>query len=96
MIIPFSSDHFYIFEIYPQREIPLLTQIAHPKWFPYKEHPVHLLPDTLISRVFHKDRIVFRVVDYRTNRSTCFSADVNVKTIDDKHDVEVYLFFPRC
>ena len=50
------------------------------------------MPDTLIRRVFHEDRIVFGVVDYRTNHSTCFSAHVDVINVND--DVEVFLFFP--
>ena len=76
--------------MYPQSEIPLLTQIAHIDWFPSEGEVVHLLPDTLIFHVFHGDKIVFRVVDYRTNYSTCFSADVDVKKIDF---VQVFFFF---
>ena len=53
----------------------MLTKIAHVDWFP-SENPTHLLPDTLIGVVFNTDRIVFRVVNYRTNYSICFSADV--------------------
>ena len=68
----------------------MLTQIAHLDCFSPKEHPAHLLPDTLICRVFFEDRIVFRVVDYRTNYSTCFSADVNVENIDSEGGVEVF------
>ena len=75
--------------------MPLLTQIARLDWF--GAEPVHLLPDILIFRNFHRDRIVFRVVDYRTNCSTCFSADVNVKVgiIVNKSDVKVFFFFSR-
>ena len=86
----FRDDHFSIFEIYPQSEIPLLTQIAYLDWMSSENEPVHLLPDTLICRVFHEDKIVFRVVDYRTNYSTCFSAHVKAINIED--DVEVFLF----
>ena len=85
LIPSFSSDHLSIFEIYPQSEIPLLTQIAHLDWSSSQEDLAHLLPDTVICRVFHEDRIVFRVVDYRTNYSTCFSADVN-----ESDNVEVF------
>ena len=91
----FSGDHHSIFEIYPQSETPLLTQIAHLDWFSSKDELTHLLPDTLICRFVHEDRLVFRVVDYRTNYSICFSADVGVKIIDPK-DIEVFLFFPGC
>ena len=91
-LISLSSDTLSIFEIYPQSEIPRLTQIAHLDWFfPSEEDPVHLLPDTLIFRVFHANRIIFRVVNYRTNYSTWFSADVDVK-ITSKYDIEVVFF----
>ena len=73
--------------------MPLLTQIADLGWFSTGnlERPAHLLPDTLIRRVFYQDRIVFGVVNYRTNHSTWFSAHVGV--INVKDDVEVFLFF---
>jgi hypothetical protein len=70
-----------IFEIYPQSETLQLTEIAHIDWLSYEEVIAHLLPDTLICHIFREDMIVFRVVDYRTNYSTCFSVDVNVKNI---------------
>ena len=79
LILSFSSDHLSIFEIYPQSEIPVLTQFAHLDWTSSEESPSHLLPNTLIRSVRYDDRIVFKVVDYRTNYSTCFSADVDVK-----------------
>jgi hypothetical protein len=80
LIPSFSLKHLSIYEIYPQSEIPLLTEIAHLDWFDSRsEEPAHLLPDTLIYRVIHQNRIVFRVVNYRTNYSACFSADVDVK-----------------
>ena len=78
----FSSEHLSIFEIYPQSEIPVLTQIAHLHWNPSEEVPADLLPETVICRVQHDDRIVFRVVDYRTNYSTFFSVDVDAKRSD--------------
>jgi len=86
----YSNDHLSIFEIFPQSEIPQLTQIAHLDWFPPEEDPVHLLSDTLICRVFYEDRIVFRVVDYRTNFSTTFSVDVDVKKFGFKYNVETF------
>jgi len=81
-----ESYQLSIFEIYPQSEIPLLTQIAH---FSSKKYPVHLLPDTIICRVIRGNRMVFRVVDYRTNYSICFTADVilrhtNLETLATK------------
>ena len=86
----FSFDSLSIFEIYPQSETPLLTQIAHLDWLFSKAEPAHLLPDTLICRLFYGDRIVFRVVNYRTNHSTSFSADVVSDVINGKLDVEVF------
>ena len=74
----FSYKHLSIFEIYPQSEIPLLTQIAHLKWNPFEEVLVHFLPDTLICRI-RDDKTVFKVVNFRTNYSTCFTADVDTK-----------------
>jgi hypothetical protein len=91
-LIPFSSDHLSIFEIYPQSEIPLLTQIAHLDW-PDSEEAVHLLPDSVICHVFYENRIVFRVVDFRTNYSTSFSADVDVKMIGSNLNYNVEVFF---
>ena len=94
-LIPFVSfDHLSIFEIYPESEIPLLTEIAKLDWFSSEEDPIHLLPDILIFRVFHVDRIVFRVVNYRTSYSTWFSADVDVK-INSKYDVEVFFVLSK-
>jgi len=85
-----SNGRLTIFEIYPQDEIPLLTQIADLDWFP-SEDPVHFLPETLIFRVFYQDRIVFRVVDYRKNCSASFSAEVNVKkVVSKKYNVETF------
>jgi len=39
---------------------------------------MHLFPDTVICRDFHDNRTVFSVVDFRTNYSTCFTADVTL------------------
>jgi hypothetical protein len=58
----------------------VLTQIAHLDWISSEESPDHFLPNTLIRSVRYDDRIVFRVLDYRTDYSTSFSADVDVKT----------------
>ena len=90
----------------------MLTKIAHLDWFTYMEDlggsRLHLLPDTLIreTHIFRKNRTVFRVVDYRTKDSICFSADVDVKRVDsDEWDesasepditVKYFSFFPRC
>ena len=95
-LIPSFRYHLSIFEIYPQSEKPLLTEIARLDWGFSTDHPPHLLPDTLICRAFYGDRIIFRVVDYRTNYSTCFTADVQRYYSDDvevlfcsSQDVEV-------
>ena len=97
VLIPsFSSDYLSIFEIYPQSEIPMLTKIAHLDWFTYMEDlggsHLHLLPDTLIreTHIFRKNRTVFRVVDYRTNYSTCFSVNVGSRTTDNFRFYEVF------
>ena len=74
-----SDDRLAIFEIYPQSEIPLLTEIARVDLFS-EEQAIHLLPDTVICRRDVDDRIVFRVVNYRTNHSTCFSTDYDVNS----------------
>ena len=84
LILSFSSDdRLAIFEIYPQSEVPLLTEIGHVDLFS-EEEAAHLLPDIVICRRDVDDRIVFRVVNYRTNYSTCFSTDddVNASEID--------------
>ena len=77
LISSFSSDdRLAIFEIYPQSEIPLLTEIGHIVLFSEaREKVAHVLPDTVIFRHDVDDRIVFRIVDYRTNYSTSFSTD---------------------
>ena len=93
LISSFSDNYLSIFEIYPQSEIPLLTQIAHLDWIPSEELPAHLLPDILICRVTHDDRIVFKVVDYRTNYSTSFTADVDAKK--NGRRVKVFFFFSQ-
>ena len=92
LIPSFSADRLSIFEIYPQSEMPLLNQIAHLDWVSSEEDPAHLLPDILICRIFQTDKIVFRVVNYRTNHSTSFSANVDVTRVGStgKHDVEVF------
>ena len=76
---------------YPKSERPLLTEIAQIDWDAYDEQPAHLLPDTVVCRAIHDDRIVFRIVNYRTNYSTRFSVDVEPKRPEYmyKYDVEV-------
>ena len=73
-----------------------MTQIAHLDWSPGDEEPAHLLPDILICRVFYEGRIVFRVVDYRTKYTTCFSADVNFPGRAFKHVVEVFFVLSKA
>ena len=58
----YSSKHLSIFEIYPQSEIPQLTQIANFSWSP-DEEPLQLLSETLICLHFQEDRMFFRIVD---------------------------------
>ena len=74
--------------------MPLLTQIAHLDQASTGECPTHyLLPDTLICHVALKDRIVFRVVDYRTNYSTRFSVDIDTEKFESEDEVAVKVFF---
>ena len=99
LIPSFSPDYLYIYEIYPQSEKPLLTEIGQFHWDSY-EDKFYLLPDTLIRRVFNEDAtergMVFSIVNYRTNYSTCFSADIDMTKfnfgIDNENNFEVYLF----
>jgi len=79
-------SHITIFEIYPQSETPLLTQIAHFA-ADSKELLGHLLPDTLIFRELYKDGIIFRVLNYRLNHSTRFSADFDVHGSQYMHSI---------
>ena len=84
--------------MYPQSKIPLLTQIAHINWFPFKEEAAHLSPDTLIFRVFPQrtDRIIFKVVDYRTKCSTCFSVTCFSATcFNEKHNVKAFFVLSK-
>ena len=77
--VPFSNRYISIlYEIYPQSETPLLVQIAH---LDCNMISAHLLTDMLIFRDFHEDRVVFRVWDYRANRSTCFAAEIEVERL---------------
>ena len=94
LIPSFSSNLLSIFEIYPQSELPLLTQIAQQDWFP-SEDLAYLLPNAVICGAFYEDRIVFRVVDYRTNYTTSFSADVDIKRIGSKYDFEVFFVLSK-
>ena len=77
LISSFSPLRESIFEIYPQSEIPLLTEIAHLDLISSEECSGHILPNILITFLVHDDSVDFRVVDYRTNYSTCFSADID-------------------
>jgi len=72
-------------------ERPPLTEIAHIDWDASQEQPVYLLPDTVVCRKIHDDRIVFRIVNYRRNYSTRFSPDVEAKRPEYmyEYDVEV-------
>ena len=96
LIPSFSSEQLSIFEIYPQSEMPLLTKIAHLDLLSVR-NPVHLLPDTLICRGSRADGIEFRVVNYRTNFSTCFTADVvyTEKGIGPNYDLQVFFFLSK-
>jgi hypothetical protein len=87
----FSNSYISIlYEIYPQSETPLLTQIAHLDCNDI-DAPVHLLTETLICRDFHDDRMVFRVWDYRANYSICFAADIDI----NKVILEVFSVLPK-
>ena len=94
-----KSDTLSIFEVYPQSEIPLITQIAHINWHYHRERVAFFLPDILVFRVSIKNRIDFRVVDYRTNCSTSFSATFFSSELDgelESFNFKVFFFFQRC
>ena len=78
--------------------MPLLTQIAHLNWFPEDDELLaYLLPDIVVCYLPDRDLIVFRVVDYRTNYSTCFMPDVDIikELTESRGRFRVLLFFPR-
>jgi len=81
VVLPDITGHISVFEIYPQSETPLLTQIAHLDW-DYSNEPAHCLPDTLIFREISEDRIVFKVLDYRVNYSTRFQVNVDFRRLE--------------
>ena len=83
----------FVYEIYPQSETPHLTQIAHLDFNPIEDSSVHLLPGRVIWYDLHKDRVVFRVWDYRLNHSISFSVDVEVERYDI--ELEVYLILSK-
>ena len=74
----FRNENCFVYEIYPQIEMPHLTQIAHLDFSLFYDSSAHLLPGTVIWYDIHKDRIVFRIWDYRRNHSISFSVDVDV------------------
>jgi hypothetical protein len=89
----FSNRYISIlYEIYPQSETPLLTQIAHLDCNDI-DVPAHLLTETLIFCKSCEDGMVFRVWDYRANYSTCFAADVDIKKFNYK--LEVFSVLPK-
>ena len=84
----YTGQNCSIYEIYPESETPNLTQIAHLDLDPSKSPGVCLLPGTVIWHDLYRDRIVFRVWDYRLNHSISFSVDVDVDNFD--FDLKVY------
>ena len=74
-----------VYEIYPQSEMPHLTQIAHLDFDPTKVPSAHLLPDSVIWYDFYERRVVFRVWDYRMNHSMSFSVDVEFDRNPEVH-----------
>ena len=92
----YFREYCSIYEIYPQSETPHLTQIAYLAVDNdlSGDSPAHLLPDTAIWRDLYKDRIVFRVWDYRQNHSKSFSVDVDVEKFE--FNLEVYFFLSQA
>ena len=82
-----SRKNCYVYEIYPQSPIPQLTQIAHLDLNSARHPLVDLLPNRVVLYDHYKDRIIFRVWDYRLNHSTCFSADL----ADEEYDCKVQI-----
>jgi len=66
-----------VYEIYPQSKTPHVTQIAHLDFNTSEVPLADLLPGVVIWYSFYRDRIVFRVWDYRLNHSISFSANVS-------------------
>jgi len=68
-----------VYEIYPQSDTTHLIKIAHLDFFSAKDSHAHLklLPGTAIWHYSYKDRIVFKVWEYRLNHSVCFSVDID-------------------
>jgi hypothetical protein len=85
-----------VYEIYPESEMPHLTQVAHLQndFDPSNRISTHLLPGTVIWFSFYRDRIVFRVWDYRLNHSISFSVDVDVEKYE--FDFEVYFILSKA
>ena len=74
----FRNRQCSVYEIYPRSETPHLTQVDHLDLRLSNEPRTHLLPGTVVWYGFYKDRVVFRVWDFRLNHSTSFSVDVDV------------------
>ena len=86
----YFRENCSVYEIYPQRKTPHLTQIAHLDFYPSNGPPPrHLLPGKVIWFVLYGDRIFFRVWDYRLNCSISFSVDVDYNKF--KCNIEVYV-----
>ena len=89
----------YVYEIYPQSPVPQLTRIAHLYFSPARD-PIPY-SDSLPNRVIwynydeSRDRMVFRVWDYRLNQSICFSVDLAGDKCDNWEVVVIPIFSKR-
>ena len=70
----FGKNSWSVYEIYPQSDMPHLTQIAHLDFECIDN--LYLLPGKVIWYDKSPERIVFRIWDYRVNHSTSFSVDI--------------------
>jgi hypothetical protein len=82
-----------VFDIYPEDETHL-TEIAYLDIDSINDLPGYLLPDKVIWFKCLKDRIVFRVWDYRLDHSLIFSVDVDVENLG--FDLEVYFILSKA
>ena len=87
----FGKNSWSVYEIYPQSDMPHLTQIAHLDFECIDN--LYLLPGKVIWYGISLKGIVFRVWDYRVNHSTSFSLDIP-QGFDSRP--EVHFTFPKA
>ena len=99
----FGRNSWTVYEIYPQSDMPHLTQIAHLS-FNHVDNR-YLLPGKVIWYRRSEEGMVFRVWDYRVNHSTSFSlrvgiaysvADYSAGVIQGMRQIEVHFTPPKA